>query len=229
MAILEATLTSEYVGQLIINRWHYIATGDPAPVTNSFGLLSAMGWLLPGASAVTFATGTVAKQVQNCLHSDLAFRAIYVRDLYDPTDFIETAFPSGVVGLAGGEAASPVLAYGLNSNRVRTDIRRGQKRFSGVTETAMNSGGLLTGAILTELDTLAVKMGDVLSYTTGGASLSLTPAVLQYERYETDSGSFAYRKYATESAQLTHAAVGVSWVVKDRVRTQTSRQIGRGA
>jgi len=228
VAILEATLSGEYVGQLTINRWHYVSSGDPGPITPSFGLMVALGFLIPGYSATTFILDTVAKQLQNAVVGAFSFRAIYVRNLYEPADFVENAFPVGITGSASGEAASPVLAYGLNSTRVRTDIRRGQKRFAGVSEAAMNPGGVLTGPVLSELTALAGWMSDVLTYDDAGASLSFTPTVLQYEQYSPSPGKTAYRPYATEAEQLAHSAQGVTWSVKDRVRSQVSRQVGRG-
>lgn len=228
MAILEATLSATFLGQLCVNRWHYISSGDAGPVTPAFGLLSAMGFVPPTSAPWQFTSPSLAKSLQSIVSASFVFEAIYVRNLYVPTDFIETAFNSATVGEYAGETSPPFLAYGFQSNRTRTDIRRGSKRFSGVTETALAEGGVIGAAKMGQLEDLAVRMGAVLSYTSGGASLSFTPAVLSYQEYTTPRGRRAYKKYASEAAQLDHAATGISWAPEPRIRSQVSRQVGRG-
>lgn len=229
MAILEAILTSQYQGQLVINRWHYVSSGDSGPVTDSFALLSAIGGIAPSGSPAYFESGTMLQGVQNVCSLALKFVSCYVRNLYDPTDFVESAFNTTTSGNFSGTASSPTLAYGFTSGRIRTDIRRGTKRFSGVVSEALNPGGVLAGGITTPLVVLASRMSATLTYTSGGASLSLAPAVLGFEEYTTPRGNRAYRKYSTEAAQLAHAALNPVYSVMPNVRTQVSRQYSRGA
>jgi len=228
MAILEMTLTATYYNQININRWHYVSSGDSGPVTPSFGLLSATGFIPPTSAPYDFETDTLARAIQVLVSASFGFLSIYVRNLYDPTDFIESAYNVLTVGEDVGEPASPFLAYGVQSNRTRTDIRRGSKRFGGVSEGGMDAGGVLSATKLAQLTTVAGLMDDVLTYDTGGASLTFTPAVLSYEEYTAPSGKRAYRKYATEVAQLAHAATGLSYTANNRIRSQVSRQVGRG-
>jgi len=145
------------------------------------------------------------------------------------TDVYGSPYPPGVNGQYSGTAASPALSYALTSNRVRSDIRRGQKRLSGVSESAMAAGGVLESAFLTSLSYAASEMSAVLEYDDEGNTLTFTPCVLSFEEYEPEPGKRAYRKWATEAAQLSHAAIGVLWSAQDTVRTQVSRQYGRGA
>jgi len=229
MAILEAILTSEYANQLVINRWNYVSSGDAGPVTHSYGLLSAMGFVPPTATPWEFTADTLARYIQYMVSDQLVFKAFYVRDLYDPTDFIETAFNPLTKGGMSGADGSPALAYGLTSSRVRTDIRRGSKRFAGVTEEGMGDGGVVTGTPATWLAAIAGVMSSVLEYDDGGAALSFAPCVLGLEKYTAPSGKPAYRPYATESAQLAHTAQNVVFSPLSYVRTQTSRQYGHGA
>lgn len=228
MAILEAVLTSTYYNQVNVNRWHYISSGDPGPVTPSFGLLNAMGLVPPTSSPYAFTTGTIGHLLQQITSTSFGFLSIYVRNLYVPTDFIETAYNAATTGRDAGEPGAPFLAYGLISNRTRTDIRRGSKRIGGVSESAMDPGGVVTAAKYAQLSALATAMSDVLEYTSGGASLSFAPAVLSYEEYTTPRGRKAYRKYADPADQLEHAATGIEYVAYNRVRSQVSRQVGRG-
>lgn len=229
MAILEAILTSQYQSQLVINRWNYVSSGDAGPVTHSYGLLQAMGFSPPTGTPWEFTADTIARYIQYLVSDQLVFAAFYVRDLYDPTDFIETAFNPLTKGAAAGADCSPALAYGLTSSRVRTDIRRGSKRFAGVIEEGMGDGGVVTGTPATWLAAIASRMSATLAYTDGGASLSFAPCVLGLERYTAPSGNPAYRPYATEGAQLTHTAQNVVFSPLAYVRTQTSRQYGHGA
>lgn len=229
MAVFEVVLSASYLAQLVVNRWNYVSSGDIVGASKSFGLLSAMGWLLPGYGPTQFEEGTIAAQVQNSVNGSYQFRSVYVRNLYDPTDFIEYAYVLGVGGLAGGVAVAPFIAYGLMSTRVRTDIKRGQKRLAGVSEEAMAVGGAITGTVLSQLTFLATLMGETLSYDVGGSSVDYAPAVLSLEEYTTPGGKRAYRAWPTEAQQLAHAAVGVAWSVKDTVRSQVSRQYGSGS
>lgn len=228
MAIMELTVNQEYQNQLVVNRYHFISGGTPAAVTLSFALISASGYLAGQIITGNFPTPSIARQIQDVTSTALKYVSAYARDLYSDTDFYETPYPVGVNGLYAGTPASPALAYALTSNRVRSDIRRGQKRLSGVSENAMSTGGVLESAFVTSLSYVASEMSAVLSYDDEGNTITFTPAVLSFEEYETDSGRKAYRKRATAALQLEHAAVGVLWQAKDTVRTQTSRQYGRG-
>lgn len=229
MAVLEAVLTSQYQNQLVINRFHYVSSGDTGPVTHSFGLLSAMGGIAPTGSPAYFSAGTILQGIQNISALSFAFKALYIRNLYDPTDFVETAYNSTTNGNFAGSPASPMLAYGLTSGRIRTDIRRGSKRFAGVTEDGMSDAGVVSGPALTALNTLCTRLSATLSYTDAGASLSFAPAVLGFEEYTTPRGNRAYRKYSTEAAQLLHAALNPVYSPVSTIRSQVSRQYSRGA
>lgn len=228
MPILEAVLTTTYYNQVNVNRWHYISSGDAGPVTPSFALMSAMGLTPPTASPYAFTSGTIGHLIQQITSTSFGFLGIYVRNLYTPTDFIESAYNTATTGRDAGEPAAPFLAYGLQSNRTRTDIRRGSKRIGGVSESAMDAGGVVGAAKYAQLAALAVAMSAVLSYTDGGASLTLTPAVLSYKEYTTPRGRKAYQKWPTPEEQLAHAATGIAYVASNRVRSQVSRQVGRG-
>ena len=71
----------------------------------------------------------------------------------------------------------------------------------------------------------------------GGNSLAFVPAVVKKQKYQTNVGSedpprYAYRYIPTddggESAQLDDTATGIIWDWYPQVRSQVSRQYGRG-
>lgn len=228
--LYEVVLTGSYFSQQIINRFNYLMTGTPAVVTGSFALASALGSIYDTSS---YPSGTLINLIINTVSDEFVLSQITVVNPYDPTDFYEAPFVPEYRGQQTGQAASPTMAYGFRSNRVRTDIARGMKRFVGVTEDYMGDGGVLTGIVST-LEDVAEGLGATLAYTDEGNSLSFAPCIVGKEKYVTTAPTtlparFAYRYYEDEAVQMEHLAVGVSWQPYSTVRTQTSRQYGRGA
>lgn len=234
MALMEVVLEQTFAGQQCINRWNYVASGVPASVTYSFALTFALGAIFdevavpPGYPAAEMMRIIAAIQQNN-----VTFENITVKNLYSVTDFYSTPFVNALTGDQAGEANSPISAFGFYTNRVRTDIRRATKRFAGVAEAAAGSQGIITGGQLALMLTLANKMSANLTYDDAGNTLTFAPAVLGKQRYDPDSGNpsptgRAYRYYPTEAEQLTKVAQGVIWNSYDTVRSQVSRQYGRG-
>lgn len=234
MAVMEVVLEQSYAGQQCINRFNYIATGVPASISMSFALFQALGaqhdGLLPG-------NGYPAAELMNLIaavqDNGVTFENITVRDVYSVTDFYSSPFVNALVGGISGEGLSPINAVGFITNRVRTDVRRGTKRFVGVNEASVGDQGILTGSMQAACLTLANKMSAVLTVNDEGNTLTFTPAVCGKERYEPNPGEFvppryAYRYYATEAAQMLHVAQGIVWDFYTDVRSQVSRQKGRG-
>lgn len=226
MAVLELVISGNMFNQLTVNRFHYISSGDSGAVTPSWGLVSAAGFLPSGGG---FPTGTMGAAWQDMVGGAFEFVSAYARNLYSVSDFFEIPFPTRPHGNGQGADAAPFLAYGFLSGRIRTDIRRSFKRFAGVEEEGMGDGGALTAYSLGKATTLAARMSEAITYSLGGASLSYAPAVLGLEKYTTPSGKPAYRPYATEALQLEHVATGLSYSPYSTVRSQVSRQYGRGA
>lgn len=225
MPLMEVVLRGELNGQQHVNRFNYIGAGTPAAVSMSFALTSAMGFIKVGAA---FPAGTIFAWMVGQLSTALTFSEVEVRNVYSVTDFYLTPFASGTAGTYAGEATSPTLAYGFRTNRVRTDIRRGTRRFGGVVEATIGAGGVLAGGIGTSLDLVADLMSDVLTYTDEGNTLTFTPCVVKREGYETPSGGWAYRYMEDETEQLANVATSIIWAPYPNVRTQVSRQYGRG-
>lgn len=225
--LYEALFRQEFAGQQILNRFHYVSAGTPASVSGSFALAYALG-AIPDGTPPTFPEDTVFWNLRDCQSNTLVHTELEVKALYDDVDFYIRPFLAGTNGFIVEAGASPFLAIGITSTRVTQAIRRGQKRVAGITEGLMQANGDLTSDALTRATALADVMSENLSYDDEGNTLTFQPCVLSFEEYTTPSGRKAYKKYATLSAQLDHAAVGIFWTPKTTVRSQTSRQYGRG-
>lgn len=227
MAILEVTLRQAYFGQEVINRFHYVSSGTPGAVSLSFALLSAMGFIY-ASTPPTSSSGLLFGFLRSMQSDELDYIEVEAKNLYSVTDFYTRPWVTPTSGVVGNEPQSPVLAYGFNTNRVVSNIRRGQRRFCGVDDSTVGEGGALVGSWLTYLATVAESMSDVLEYDDEGNTITFSPAVLSFEKYTTPGGNPAYRPYPTEAEQLTHAALGILWSPKPQARSQVSRQYGRG-
>jgi hypothetical protein len=226
--LYEVTLSATYFGQLCINRWNYLSSGVAVGIVPSVALITAMGWI---SEDPTFLEPSLAVRLQDLQSNALTYNSVQCRALYDdPADFYDYPFPTGIVGNNNtSQGASPVVALGFRTTRVRTDIGRGTKRFSGMTEALIDAGGDIASTAISAVDTLADEMSAVLPYTAGGSSLSFTPVVLGKLEYETPRGNRAYKQYPTLSEQLDHIAQGFTWDAYPQVRSQVSRQYGRGS
>lgn len=225
--LYEVTLRQTYFAQQVINRFHYNSAGTPASVQGSFALTYAMGFVPDGTPPV-WDEDALFWAIRDITSNQLVFNEVEVAAMYDPVDFYLRPFGSGVAGLVSTEAASPVLAYGFQSNRVRTDVRRGSKRFAGVLEAYVGAGGQIIPELSGQMNTLAALLSAPLTYDDEGNTLTFSPVVLRFEEYETPRGNRAYKPYATLSAQLAHMAEGITYSPQATVRSQTSRQYGRG-
>lgn len=223
--LYEVLVRQLYFAQEVINRFHFLLTGTPASVAGSFALASAFGTI---DTAGVFPAGSPFRLMASVQNASLQYLEVQVAAMYSDTDFYTRPFPVETHGVLTGEAASPVLASGIQSNRITTAVRRGNKRFAGMTEEVMGAGGILTTPMLEQLQLLCDALNEPLVYTDEGTPLTFTSCVLSFERYVTPEGNPAYKQYETLSEQLEHAAVGVLWTPKTQVRTQTSRQYGRG-
>lgn len=227
MALYEVVLNLQYLEQKFVNRWNYTSTGTPVGVTGSFALIQALGLFTTGSPS-NFPAGTMGAAIQAILNEQTIFVQAIARNVYDPTDFYDYAFVPDIVGGVAGVGLSPAFAIGFNSNRVRTDIRRGQKRFGGVDGDFVANGGQLSSTAITPCATVATRMSESPSYTDGGNSLEFTPAIVHKRKFTDTDGKVKYEYYPTLSEQLAFIASGITWFVKTTIRTQGSRQYGRG-
>lgn len=228
MAIFQMIVQQKYFNQLTVNRWNYVSSTIPSAVNGSTGLAIALGFDQVDGSGL-FADGTFAREWQDLISSSAEFVQIDIRDMYSFTDFFITPFPAGVIGQkSASNGLSPATAYGCKSTRVNLNVRQGTKRFVGVTEDGISSGGVLVQSRIDQVQDLCDKMGEIVVYDPTGEAVGYTPAILKRKSYTTPSGGTAYEKYPTEAEQLENSAQGISWVPYTETRTQVSRQYGRG-
>ena len=234
MAVFEVILEQTYAGQSIVNRWNYIGSGVPASVSMSFALAQAVGAIFDEVAVPPgYPPTLLMRKIAAIQSSSVVFDALTIKDVYSATDFYSTLFTPALAGDVGGEGMSPTQAYGFFTNRIRTDVRRATKRFTGVVEGSVAHLGVLVAGVAGAMNALAAAMSLPLVYDDEGNSLTFTPAVCGKERYNpttqlADPNGTAYRYHATEAAQMLKTAVGVLWDWYPQVRTQTSRQYGRG-
>lgn len=219
--LMELIIRGRFNGKNCLNRFNYVAEGTPASVSLSFALISAFG-LIPDGGVYP---GTAPLAFWRTLISDeFTFVEGEAKAVYSLTDFYTRPFLSAITGQDTTTATSPFDAYGLRTNRVRSDIRRATKRFAGATEGAVEEFGMLAAATLTNLDNLADALSAALTYDDEGNTLTFSPAVCKREEYTTPGGKKAYRYLATEAAQLADTATGILWEAYPDVRTQNSRK-----
>lgn len=231
MAILEATLLQTYAEQECVNRFYYLSGGTPAAATLSFLLTRGMGAV--ASAGVYPATGLMGR-IAAIQSVAVSFVSLTVRDIYSDTDFYSLPFVEPLNGLLGTDGLSPVAAIGFRTNRVRRDVRRATKRFVGVVESITESTGILSGTFVAGAGAaLATALGAIISVDDEGNTVTFSPVVLGKQRYNPDTqlpdpNGRAYRPYPTEAQQLAEIAQGIIWDIYPDVRSQTSRQRGRG-
>jgi len=232
--LLEVVLDQTYQNQQIINRWNYLGNGVPSSVSMSFALTSALGAIFdevavpPGYPP----TGLMAI-IAGIQHTGVTFNSLTIKDVYSPTDFYSTLFVPNLVGLnSNGNGLSPIDAYGFFTNRIRSDIRRATKRIVGVTEGVVANGGMIEAAFTDEMQGVADAMSATLEYDDSGNTLTFIPCVVKREKYDTsiapDGGQRTAYRYRSEATQFDFIAEGVVWDYYSSVRSQTSRQYGKG-
>lgn len=225
--LYELVLNLQYLEQKIVNRWNYNSNEIGVSDRGAFGLVQALGLFVTG-DPEAFPVGSMGAAIQAVLNSQTIFVQVYAKNIYQPTDFYDNAFVEGVVGGVSGTGLSPVMALGFNSSRKRTDIRRGQKRFGGLATSFEGNGGAVSAAGITAGNTLATRMGEQVDYDNAGTIIQYTPVIVSKKKVVDEEDKVTYVYYPTLAEQLTHLAVSPTWFLKPDLRTQGSRQYGRG-
>lgn len=224
MAILEARVFQTFFNQQCVNTFHYQTNSVPASVSLSLALTAAMGFVVgipPSPAGLYGAWKTLVAEA-------VTFTEVEVKNVYDVTDFYVLPLSSNNTGAAISTPLSPTMAYGLQSSRTRTDIRRGNRRLVGVVEGANQDGGVLGQGTIDNIQAVASEMQADLSYVDEGNPLTFSPIIVSKEKYVTPNGTEAYRYYQTLAEQEAHVMSSVIWNAVPTIRTQTSRQYGRG-
>jgi hypothetical protein len=225
-SIYEVLIRQNYFDQECLNRIHYVSD-EALPVPTAFALAEAIG--ANSLASAEFDTDSLMGKLQALQNDALIYLEVQVKNLYSATDFFTVAYnPPPNADATGTQGMSPAVSYGVVSNRVTLAVRRGHKRFAGVSEGAVDAGGVLNSGGLTAVTAVADKLSEDAVATIGMATYTYHPAVLAFNKYTTESGKTAYKPYDDADTQLAHAAIGVTYSVMTTVRTQRSRQYGRG-
>lgn len=234
MPLFEMTLQSTFAGQQCVNVYNYVGTGIPASVSMSFALMTQFGCIfdpeLAGGSYPITGNFSIIRSIQN---PTVVYDFCTVKNVYDLVDFYETPFLQPAIGTdTAGESSPPFVSYGYRTGRARGDIGRGYKRFVGATETRVGNQGIITpGFVSGQMSTVALALSRNLVYDDNGNNLTFSPCVVKKQRYVPNPDRperYAYRYFPTEAEQMTNVATGITYDPYPTVRSQVSRQVGRG-
>lgn len=230
-SIFQLTLQYTCFGQRCINTWNYYHFDATPPVTGlAYALVDAFGGIPVGG---VYPVTKLVHQISITVQAAVNFDQIICKDLYNPLDFYETPFTTALAGTGVGETLSPAMALGFRTTRVRSDIKRGTKRFVGVGEASVGTGGVFGAPFLSGVATdLGNEMSaSITGNTPAAAPETFQPCIVKKERYLPPGNvapNYAYRYYEDKVTALANIAIGIVWSPYDQVRTQVSRQYGRG-
>lgn len=232
--IMEVTLQTRWLSQICLNVFNFLWDGVGASPGNlSTGLMAQLGWTSWSVEETTYTEDTFANHFQRLVSQNLVFELVTVKDVYSTTDFYEWTFPIPGTASQGayiGTAEAPFIAFGYKSSKVRTDIKRGAKRFPGVSASQQTAGGTWAAGTLTLMANLATAMSLVLNGPAGSNFLS---SVVKKEKVpvlvdEEPTGRFKYEYYTDPAVQIANQMSPVVWDNVTTQRSQVSRQFGRG-
>lgn len=229
MPMYELTLEQSYAGQQCINRWNAVSDAIPAGVLGAYKMAVAYGFA-PDTDVTPFGEGTIGKLIKDLQVTSVIFVQVVVKNIFDPTDYYTYAFPANTTGnTASSDPMSPTAAYGFSTNRTRADVKRGQKRFVGVAEANVGGLGVILSSTMAYLQTVGDGMADLSLAPAGAGVITFSPYVFGRLKYHPPGkDTWAYKYYLTPEAQALHNMAITQWVPKNTVRTQVSRQYGRG-
>lgn len=222
-SIYKVVLRGSLGAQETINRWDYVVDNTLA-APSALELLTLMGFVLDGGTGLPPAD-TVFAGLQDISCVDQKWEEVSAQEIYSTTDFYTIPYTPEQEGGHDAGAFSPFAAFGFFTNRVRTDIRRGFKRFGGVAEDAVDGLGIINATFVTAGAVLAGEMSAVL----GSGSTLYKPGVLHLVKTTDGEGKVHRNYYPTVAEQIDHAAFPLTWSMYSTVRSQTSRQYGRGS
>ncbi len=231
--LYQVILKGSYQNQLIINAPTFITNNETPATASAVGLARALGHpnTVPTAPQPnTFLDAYLAAQT-----TIFQLEEILVRNLYDVHDFYTAALSGtgwkGDIAVTTNGAVS-FMASKLQTNRVRQDIGRGSMALTPMTEENYAADGSLIGGTLALLQTVCDRLNEPPSFTEGADATDFIPCVISKEKRPVPNSNpvrEAYYYYTDPAVQLEHVAVGVTWMVKDRVTSQVTRKIGKGA
>lgn len=228
MPVMSIKVDRRYNGQQCISEYNYVASGVPASVSMSFALASAFGVV---ETAGVYPSGKPFATLRGIQNTEVHYVEAIAKDLYSVTDFYSVPFISNTNGTvdAAGSAMSSFVSATMRTNRIRSDIRRGFKRYEGMVEANIEPFGVLASGYLAAVDAHAVALSNTLTYTDEGNTLTFVPCIISLKKDTSDPDHTEYVKWPTEAEQLAHLASGVVWSSQNTITTQNSRKVGRGS
>lgn len=229
--LLELVLQGSDEFQETINRFNYTGTSSVPSVSFAAALIQAFGCIWDGTN---YPSGLPFRDILEMQNTNISYQFASARNVYSDVDFEEVPFVNDALGRSGaGDFMPPFTAFGFRTNRIRRDIRRGTKRFAGVGEGDQSEGGLFNAGAQGRMGAVATAMSATLNQTVAGVDYTFVPCIVKKERYDPDTGDAsstgrAYRYFPIESDQLENLATAPTWELYETVRSQVSRQYGKG-
>jgi len=224
--LYEAVLKGVYFGQQTINRFNYYVAPTDGDAATANQLANAMGLPITDGD---FAADSLLAALQALVSTNFIFSSLFVRDVYSNTDFTERFLDA--IGATVADGTSPINSFGFRTDIKNLVVHRGMKRFAGVSENDSSQGGNLAAGAITKAELLATRMSADIADAGADIAAVFKPCVVGKERYvvpNSDPVRHAYRYFPTVDEQFFTLAVGVTWENYDNVRSQVSRQYGRG-
>lgn len=234
MAFYEVTLIGQRNGQMVLNRLNFSSSNPGAANSTAPNLLEALGYQ-PGTPG-TPKPSSFLSSLMDASTSGYQLDELSARNLFSVTDFITQPLSgagwTGTIVVAAGDATPTFVAAKLRTNRVRTDIRRGTLALTGGTEEQIEGLDNWNAAYLALLQNVANWLNVPPSHTAGATTVNFYPSVFGKERYAVPDSNpvrYAYRYWQDPVVFQDHVASPVTWSPVERVSSQVSRKIGRGA
>lgn len=230
--LLEVVIKGTANGEMYINRLNFVASQAGITDSTSYFLLLSLGYL-----GITTAptNGSVLDELLTCNSGTFQMTELVARNIFAVSDFITLPVgPTNYVGLnSGGSYYSNFSVQKLRSNLRRQDIGRGFLALDRPKESDVDDSGNLGATALGKLTALGIAIASVPAFTDDGENISWTSCVVGKEKYRTNPDStkdptYAYRYYEDKDEQFEHLANGVQWSPMPKVRSQVSRQYGKG-
>lgn len=202
--VYEIVDESTMIGQKVLNVYFYRLTATPAGFTGAQDVAQAYeDQMLPAVRAA---------QTTDVLH-----QSVRARNLFDETDAAELLFSAP--GTSGTDSAGTFEAYPFRLVGNNAAVRAGAKRIPGVDTAVVTDGVVDNVGILSVLNALATKMGDILTFGVGVGFIE--PVIVK--RLLVGSN------YVLPSSAAEAVISVVTEVLFDAlVTSQTSRKVGRG-
>lgn len=231
----EVTLIGEIASQQVINRLNFTSNIDDVEVVSAYDLGIALGLDSAGPDGPPLSSSVLSAWLA-AQTTAYALNEIMIRNLFSVTDFYTLPLGGadwlGTIAVPSGDRIPTFVASKLQTNRIRTDVRRGSLALTGGTEEQIEGADQWTSAYMTLLNAVAAELNAPPSRTDGSLTALYRPSVFGKEKYAvpgSDPVRYAYRYYTDETEFAQHAAVGVTWTALSDVTSQVTRKIGRGA